>query len=259
VIQVVFGPGCYGNYLANCLYSYTDLSDSVTNNIKFDISGSSHAARRNDDLLQYIQIEHYIDLEVINDDAVIISADPTHYLDYHDNQFSKNNNFDLDRFLVTLFSNGNTQHKIDNHWDCSSTWALRELLSFSIQEVLDSTYSWYNADNSVVCSNDLFTDLYNVLGSITSRIGNKVIVPKDIIDSNHKKFIGLQEFHNIQIRCNQWVDDIICNRDIECPCVTIFDEAYVQHRLRLKGYEIKCDGLDIYLGASDMHALIYQP
>ena len=40
---------------------------------------------------------------------------------------------------------------------------------------------------------------------------------------------------------------------------TMLDEAYIQHCLREKGYEIRCDGLDVFPTTSrDLRELIYE-
>jgi hypothetical protein len=66
------------------------------------------------------------------------------------------------------------------------------------------------------------------------------------IKNNHRLFLEKQSYHNSQKRIINWVDNIVNNIDAESPCRTILDEAYVQHLLRNRGYEIQCDGLNLF-------------
>jgi len=74
----------------------------------------------------------------------------------------------------------------------------------------------------------------------------------------HSSFLSKQRHHNAQNKCNRWVKNIIADNQSISPCRTIFDEAYVQAKLRDNGYEIKCDGLDIFpKNSEEMHKLIF--
>ena len=62
--------------------------------------------------------------------------------------------------------------------------------------------------------------------------------------------MNCQKYHNMQIRCEQFVDDTINQINSVSPCASLFDEAYVQYQLRNRVYEIRCDNLDIFPGTS---------
>lgn len=48
-VKILYPVGCYGNYLARCIYYYTTLGPITQVLFDFDDSGSSHAFR--DDIL----------------------------------------------------------------------------------------------------------------------------------------------------------------------------------------------------------------
>ena len=76
---------------------------------------------------------------------------------------------------------------------------------------------------------------------------------------NQSNWITRQRYHNSQQRCNTWIQDVLSNNDTVSPCQTMLDEAYIQHCLREKGYEIRCDGLDVFPTTSrDLRELIYE-
>ena len=85
-------------------------------------------------------------------------------------------------------------------------------------------------------------------------------VNDDYMEMTHNVFIKHQQFHGSQIACIEWVKCVINGRiDIQSPCQTIFDEAYVQSLLRKQKFEIKCDGLNIFPTSSfELHNLIYK-
>ena len=76
---------------------------------------------------------------------------------------------------------------------------------------------------------------------------------------NQSNWIAKQSYHNSQHRCDAWIQDILEDRDSESPCQTLLDEAYVQRCLREQGYEIRCDGLNIFPRSSrDLRELVYE-
>ena len=52
--------------------------------------------------------------------------------------------------------------------------------------------------------------------------------------------------HNIQIRCQQYVSDLLNGVDSKIVLHSIFDEAYIQQLLRKHNLEIRCDGLNVF-------------
>jgi len=146
---------------------------------------------------------------------------------------------------------GDNQHNIVNwnqdytHWSQMKTWELREWLSLFyaefVQEFIDSqnqvTDDWLKLTNT-----DL---LYNTKESLLKIIDHCGLTnTKDLTNfvtkwQQAQKYI-VDEFNLL----DQIVDCTIANQPLEWQPINIIAEAIVQQRLRAKGYEIRCDGLD---------------
>lgn len=50
MIEILYPPGCYGNYLIRSLYNYTNLRVKDYTNFLFDNLGSSHLVRFNSNI-----------------------------------------------------------------------------------------------------------------------------------------------------------------------------------------------------------------
>jgi len=265
MVKILFVPGGYGTYVANCIYSYTSLSSEYSiQPTLLDENGSSHAFRT---ILQQvsstIKIGHNID---INDDDLFILIDFSnlHILDYLNNQYKKQHltiNHALKRLIGDEILN-----KIKINWGYDNLqdtprWVIREFLSLYIGNIIKQYYKLqYNIPPDIsVNTNDLFNNA--IIIDIIKQLSHYNIVKTtndNIIIAHHQNFINAQKYHNSQVKCDRWIDDIIVGRDSISPCQTIFDEAYIQCGLREKGYEIKCDGLDLFPTVSEtMNKLLF--
>ena len=104
---------------------------------------------------------------------------------------------------------------------------------------------------------DLFTK--NVFPDLINHLGLTLVADTATMENNQRIWIAQQRYHNAQHRCTAWVLDILEDRNTETPCQTIIDEAYVQHCLREQGYEIRCNGLDVFPATSkDLREIIYE-
>ena len=82
---------------------------------------------------------------------------------------------------------------------------------------------------------------------VVDALGLELIAEQEKLDSIHNEFVSRQKFHLIQTRCETWIDHVLFgDYNVPSPCLTLFDEAYVQHLLRNRGYEIECDSLDAF-------------
>jgi len=148
---------------------------------------------------------------------------------------------------------GDNQHNIVNwnqtytHWSQMKTWELREWLSLFytgfVQEFIDAkdqvTDDWLKLTNTDI--------LYNTKESLLKIINHCGLTnTKDLTDfvtkwQQAQKYI-VDEFNLL----DQIVDCAIANQPLKWQPINIIAEAIVQQRLRAKGYEIRCDGLDIF-------------
>jgi hypothetical protein len=110
----------------------------------------------------------------------------------------------------------------------------------------------------VIDTQDIFLNFVRTLHIICQILNLKIDIIESEIEKNHMRFLNLQKYHNSQIKCQQWADDIINGVDSCTPCQTIFDEAYVQYLLRDSGFALQCDGLNNFPGTSlAMKELVY--
>ena len=238
---------------------------------RFDSTGSSHDFRQNKHSQSYIKCDH-VDTMTHDDQDILISIVPSsdHRLDYYDNQFIKQEREQIVLFLNRQVSQQEIQQKLSECWnyhhDLSADtpkWILREWCSFWLEDCLADGY------NSVIYADlpalvhvdvlDLFTDLSQVLEIISEKLNVRIMYSIEHIQDIQNGFIAAQKLHGIQLRCNDWVNSILEKRNKQCPCITLFDEAWIQHLLRRRGYEIQCDGLEFFPQSCDEFVkLIYK-
>jgi hypothetical protein len=268
MIFVLFPPGCYGSYIGRSLYYYTDLNPRLPSEFVFNQHGSSHLIRQNVDLLTKIRVGHC--LPNVYSQVVTLLPFQDHYLDYFNNQFAKNTNFNLTEYIRSLIDPTDFAIKLSN-WgpkyttiETAPRWVLREFFSFWLIDCFANRYNIdsYLVDQSVSISTvDIFQNFYYTIAKVSCALGLTLTASKPQIENNHAAFLKSQLFHKSQIKCADWVSAIINTNSTSCPtpCQTIFDEAYVQHLLRESGYQIKCDGLNIFPATSaEMQLLIYK-
>lgn len=278
MIKICFPPGCYGHYLAQCLYYFTNLRDGDFYDFSFDATGSSHSWRNNQDGRKKIRAGHreYIANRVFadtinvqeTDKVVIILPSSGHWLDYLDNQLVKQNKNDLFSHLDCLFDEAEFQRKFCQQWNWSGNWVdaprwmLREMFSFMIYDMLADGYGRDRCgfDNALkVNASDFFGEFENILSKLAHDLGLEINVPPQAISNKTQSFIKSQSFHGIQEKCEQWAEASISGSQAPNPAVTFFDEAYIQYFFRCKGFEIQCDGLnDLPINSQSMRELIFK-
>ena len=242
MIHVTWPPGCYGNYVMQSIFAYSNLGNGYE--VKIEADGSSHGF----DARPYFTFDHLCATSA----DIIIAPDKNHHLDYMNNQLIKQDKGDIIRSISISFPNFK---ETLNVWkDSNSHWALREWISFWLYDNMKDAYT--NIEGHITTT-DLFNK--NVYPKLINHLGLTVVVDDVTMERNQSNWIAQQRYHNSQHRCNAWAKDVITNNNTVSPCQTILDEAYVQHYLRHKGYEIRCDGLDTFpTNSRDLRELIYE-
>lgn len=280
MIKICFPAGCYGHYLAQCLWYFTDISDSNVEDFVFDADGGSHTFRQNFQARNHIQIGHFSyktsgqnHLATLNvapgDQLVTIMPVETHWLDYFNNQFEKQAKKHFVSYLDGMISLHEIETKLRDHWQYQHginsnipQWIKRELVSFYIQDMLDHGYArdHCNLPGSIkVPTTMFFTDFAERFKSLCQDLGLRITTSDVEITTHNSKFQTLQRHHDSQNRCMRWVDDVLQDRASTYQALTLFDEAYMQSALRLRNFEIRCDGLDQFPECSTtMQTLIWQ-
>ncbi len=270
MIKIIFPPGCYGTYFSRCLYNYTDLSSCNEINFEFCEDGSSHLFRDHDQSKKLIWYGHLEDTVLTPQDTVItILPVHDHYLDYYNNQFVKWEKSNVISYLQTQVIDREMKLKLSQNWNYQFNtltedipkWILREWVSFWIVDVFKTIDSYKLIESDFqLDTQDIFENIFEKLVQCAKIIDKNLVADIDTIMNNQKKFIKAQQFHNSQIRCQQWVDQILNSpHDHPSPCITIFDESYVQHLLREQKFEIRCNQLNVFPStSSDMKKIIYK-
>jgi hypothetical protein len=258
MIKVYFPPGCYGTYVTRCIYNYTNLRNEPFNEFTFGKNGDSHQHR--DNLVSKLSIKQgHIEKLVSHKDDVIVSILPckSHKLDYYNNQFFKQQHGQLIEYILANLSSDEALHKLATQWNCHGKfdetipkWIMREWCSFWINDVLEVSYNPtpYQELNSAaqLTTQDIFENYIERLTEIVTKLKLTFTVSLGIIHQQHENFLSAQKFHNSQLRCEQYVQDLLDGHSTDIALYSIFDEAYIQHLLRLNNLELRCDGLDLF-------------
>lgn len=258
MIRVCFPPGCYGTYIARCIYNYTNLRVEPFIEFTFGDNGNSHQYRYNSNAKSQIQ-EGHLGQHLWNDNDVIVAVLPctSHRLDYVNNQFLKQQHRKLIKYISLLLEPADIEYKLATHWNYHGKfdktvprWIMREWCSFWINDLLEASYNpiRYQELNSVaqLTTQDIFENYIERLAEIVSKLGLTFTIDLSIIHQQHENFLSLQKLHNSQLRCEQYVQYLLDGNNDEITVYSIFDEAYIQHLLRLNNLELQCNGLDLF-------------
>jgi hypothetical protein len=110
-----------------------------------------------------------------------------------------------------------------------------------------------------IAVNDILHDHQNALLTVFDVLDLQLQVSHSKIEHNHRTFLLSQKYMGSQMRCDQWCDDVLNGIYSVTPCQTMFDEVYVQQRLRTLGFEICCDGLDVFPHTStELKEILYR-
>ena len=272
MIKVCFPPGCYGTYVTRCVYNYTDLRNTPFVKFNFGNYGDSHGHRINNTAYSVIQEGHFDTLCLAeHDQVVVILPCADHQLDYYNNQFFKESQGHLIDYVLTQMSITEAENKLKTHWehtglfdDSVPRWILREWCSFWIDNVLKELYNTipYTTLQSVyqLSTQDIFENFEESLKQIVQALGLTITVDQEIINTQHQEFLSLQKFHNSQVRCNQYVHDLLAGINSDMPLDSIFSEAYVQHLLRQQNLEIQCNELNTFpTSTQELKTILYNP
>lgn len=273
MIKIIFPPGTYGHFLAKCLCGFTNLCPEVKETFSFGSSSSNHDIRHalhETRLANLLKVEHLDTYRRSHDDRVIIilpMAD--HYLDYYDNQYFKQEKANVIRSILTQVSIDDANQKLKDHWgyrhgldENTPRWIIREWFSFFATQVWRQGYDTipYQQVSHVaeLTTHDLFVNLRGTIGNLCHVLGLEITVDDDFIETQQNLFNKSQQFHNRQLQCDSWCQSVLNDQASSIDGLTIFDEAYIQYKIRLLGKEIKCDSLERLPECStDMNKLIF--
>ena len=223
----------------------------------FDNTGSSHIFRDNSTAQTKILPRHVPDNQSpFLDTTVTIFPCQDHLLDYYNNHFVKQEKQQLIEYMLVAFGPDVVKQKLLEGWNYidsfdknTPVWILREFFSFWIDDALTTSYNidkYIHLPGITITTQDLFLNFTDSLAKICQYLKLELLVDQEVLLENHNIFLNNQYYHDSQLKCKQWINDIITNTNTPTPCQTIFDEAYVQHGLRMSGYNIQCNELNVF-------------
>jgi hypothetical protein len=277
MIHVFFVPGMFGSTIEYMLRSFSNELIPVNGEILAD--GSMHSFKKAghhttiDEFKEFFEsdgvidvttpiypfrthllpalLEHFTQHGNASDPCVLMHAGSTGgaemnmLFQYHKISIGLNRGLDI-------FCNGNehniTQwHSDYTHWSQLKEWQLREWISLFyvpwVQEWIESqtqvNSQFLQIENTEFLSNPkLYIDKIFNHCNLTQKPG--------IADFLKKWQAAQQYIINEFNLLDQIVKCSISNADLEWKSINIIAESIVQQRLRASGYEIQCDGLDVF-------------
>lgn len=262
MIHVIYPQGCYGLYLIQCIYIYSNLGNTKDNpQLKIsEKTGSSHEASRSSKIKKYFDFFHLTDTVPYKSkytNSIVILPDSNHLLDYMDNQFLKQINGDIIDFIKNHEEVDKIDYKLKKFWNYKGAidyniprWILREFISYWMVDSWNFSYDrnlYENFPSDFKLEvNKLFEPKNSAVIEVIQNLGLTLICSPEAIEEQTEYWIKCQKFHNIQKKCDTWIQHILSKTYQKNPCLTIIDEAYIQMKFRKLGYEIKCQELNVF-------------
>lgn len=134
-------------------------------------------------------------------------------------------------------------------------WILREILSFNLFASWENQVEWYFPNHySAKLDKMLFVYVNDLLYNTNTLIGN---IAKFLDMQMQKSFEDVKQLHMKNLQTQKYLtqdkiaDDVLQSfynaTEIQFdPAMTLVTESYIQKHLRDNGYELLCDGLNVF-------------
>ena len=276
MIHVFFVPGMFGSTIEYVLRTFSQEYNSIDGQIQAD--GSMHSFGKE---LHIFQQDMLNDLKKIRSNSITTPIYPfktlhlPEILDYHTpylgektrsilmhavDQRSAELNilFQYHKVCIGLdlglhiFCDSNAHNIVQwnpeyTHWNQMHLWELREWFSLFYTEWVQE---WIHSRHQVpedflkIANTDM---LYDTESSLIKIIDHCGLTPDGDLDSFVIKWKAAQQYIVDEFDLlDQIVDYTINQQDFSWSPTHVIAEAIVQQRLRACGYEIRCDGLNIF-------------
>lgn len=218
--------------------------------------GSGHLYRKHPGMLT-VRPTHHI-LENYSN-YVVLRYNADYLVNYLNNQFEKHNLSNLEKYLSEF--DKDFYKKLG---DTTSTWAIREVLSISIKDMLEQDTTQMDIisnDSQITCCyispEDFLEHPVDNLEHIYQFFGLEFNQYHEQIKSSVSIYLANQRNLIKHIRLNDFILATINNQEIILSEPTLIDEAYIQAKLAMLGYSIRCYGLDVFPQSSiELHRLL---
>lgn len=133
------------------------------------------------------------------------------------------------------------------------TWIKREILSFNLMPSWIDSVSWCQLDTKinpnglVVTIDDILYNIKNTLITIQKFCSLDYKRSTSDLDPYHQTMLSLQQYTNQDKLCNQIIESTLTEDYFEWDDkLPLPSQAWIQWKLRNHGFEIQCNGLDIF-------------
>lgn len=176
------------------------------------------------------------------------------YFKIWDNWFEEaeftNNKLERKKFVDNLYLNWNIPK--NTPFNDIPRWIKREFLSFYYFPAWHCLHS-YNEINSFehpnvynLSTHDILHDFENTIQNIANFCGIEKINNLNELLEIHNNMIKLQKNLNKDNICKDIITHFENNTEYKFTNLTIIDEAWIQWKLRNKGFEIRCNDLNVF-------------
>ena len=194
-------------------------------------------------------LKHFNQIDTFSDACLLMYADSTNSAEL--NMLFQYHKISIGlKFGLDIFCHGN-EHNITawdpayQHWSDMEAWQIREWISLFY---IPWTQAWTESVEQVgpqfltVKNTDFLSNPVDTADRIFAhcRLTQKPGLNEFLRQWQQAQQYIVNEFKLL----DQIVECAIANRPLEWQPINIIAEAIVQQRLRAKGYEIRCDGLD---------------
>ena len=244
-ICTLFTPGSYGTFISWCVYSFSELNTTpdINNPLVFN---SAHRYREYSGI--NIVTPSHIPLDGYTN-YILLECDVQNIIGYIDNQFQKQSLGNVETYLKSILPD--YRDKLSSYWTTNEAWELRELLSFflgdlikNIKEQIDTAHNQVSINKCYLVKPEKFLSSTTELENILNFFGLKQHEKFNLATEYFNKYLSCQLHYNKSHQLGDFINSTINKIPYQLTDATIFDEAYVQHSLRLQGYELKCYGLN---------------
>lgn len=166
-------------------------------------------------------------------------------------------------FAENLYSNWNISPTTSSK--DIPTWIIREILSYNLMPSWNREVEWFfpNTWNHQKCKFVFITDLlYNFKKVVTEIQEFCQINFKTDIDQllpYHTQMLSLQNHLTQDKLCANIIDSVFTSQRMHWDSLPLPSQSWIQWQLRNLGYEIKCNGLDIFpTNSVQLQELIYK-